>query len=241
LDELLLSPMRRLITKYVDFKALKSSPVRLLVGAVDVAAGRLEVFDSYVDDLTPDHVLASGSLPPGFPWSMVDGNAYWDGGIVSNSPLDPVTDRIGRHGKQIYIVDLFSRNAPLPGNLMEVMARRDEIVYAERVRNDLRIQEISDAYREMVTLILTHVDPDTRHRVNHLPRFIELMGDEAATHITRFERPRVPAEPSYRDYDFSCDAITHHQAEGYDLVKRTLEDARGPRLPAPLSAPTKRE
>jgi predicted acylesterase/phospholipase RssA len=96
-----LSPMRRLITMYVDFKALKSSPVRLLVGAVDVAAGRLEVFDSYVDDLTPDHVLASGSLPPGFPWSVVDGKAYWDGGIVSNSPLDLVTDRIGRDGKQV--------------------------------------------------------------------------------------------------------------------------------------------
>jgi len=89
-----LSPMRRLITMYVDFKALKSSPVRLLVGAVDVAAGRLEVFDSYVDDLTPDHVLASGSLPPSFPWSVVDGKAYWDGGIVSNSPLDLVTDRL---------------------------------------------------------------------------------------------------------------------------------------------------
>ena len=156
------SPIRRLITKYVDFKALKLSPVRLLVGAVDVATGRLEVFDGYVDDLTADHVLASGSLPPGFPWSVVDGKAYWDGGIVSNSPLDLVTDRIGPNGKQIYVVDLFSSNAPLPGNLMEVMARRDEIVYAERVHNDLRIRELSDAYREMVTLVLSHVDLDTR-------------------------------------------------------------------------------
>ncbi len=233
------SPMRRLITKYVDFKALKSSPVRLLVGAVDVAAGRLEVFDSYVDDLTPDHVLASGSLPPGFPWSVVDGNAYWDGGIVSNSPLDLVTDRIGRDGKQVYIVDLFSRNAPLPGNLMEVMARRDEIVYAERVHNDLRIRELSDAYREMVTLILSYVDPETRRRLDQLPRFIQLMGDEAATHITRFQRPRTPGEPSSRDYDFSYDAITRHQAEGYDLVKRTLEDARRLRLPVePAAAPS---
>jgi NADPH-dependent 2,4-dienoyl-CoA reductase/sulfur reductase-like enzyme/predicted acylesterase/phospholipase RssA len=224
------SPMRRLITKYVDFKTLKSSPVRLLVGAVDVAAGRLEVFDSYVDDLTPDHVLASGSLPPGLPWSVVDGKAYWDGGIVSNSPLDLVNDRIGRDGKQVYIVDLFSSNAPLPGNLMEVMARRDEIVYAERIHNDLRIRELSDAYREMVTLILSHVDPDTRRRLGQLPRFIQLMGDEAATHIIRFQRPRAPGEPSSRDYDFSRDAVTRHQAEGYDLVKRTLENARRPRL-----------
>ena len=222
--------MRRLITRYVDFSALKSSPVRLLVGAVDVVAGRLEVFDSYVDDLTPDHVLASGSLPPGFPWSVVNGNAYWDGGIVSNSPLDLVTERIGQDGKQIYIVDLFSSQAPLPGNLIEVLARRDEIVYAERVHNDLRVRELSDAYREMVTYVLASVDPDTRRRVEQQPRFIQLMANEAATYITRFQRPRRPGEPSSRDYDFSYDAITRHQAEGYDLVKRTLGDGRRPRL-----------
>jgi NADPH-dependent 2,4-dienoyl-CoA reductase/sulfur reductase-like enzyme/predicted acylesterase/phospholipase RssA len=232
------SPMRRLITRYVDFKALKSSPVRLLVGAVDVAAGRLEVFDSYVDDLTPDHVLASGSLPPGFPWSMVDGKAYWDGGVVSNSPLDLVTDRIGQGGKQVYIVDLFSGNAPLPGNLMEVLARRDEIVYAERIHNDLRVRELSDAYREMLSYILQGVDPEARRRVEQHPRFIQLMGDEAATYITRFQRPRTPGEPSSRDYDFSSDAIARHQAEGYELVKKTLAGARrlrSPDQPAPPS------
>ncbi len=234
------SPMKRLITQYVDFKALKSSPVRLLVGAVDVAAGRLEVFDSYVDDLTPDHVMASGSLPPGFPWSVVNGTAYWDGGIVSNSPLDLLADRIGRDGKQIYIVDLFSGQAPLPRNLMEVSARRDEIVYAERVHNDLRVRELADAYREMVDYILSGVDPDTRRRVEQHPRYIQLMADEATTYITRFQRPRIAGEPSSRDYDFSYDAITRHQAEGYDLVKKTLEEARRPRFPAqPAPSPSR--
>jgi hypothetical protein len=122
---------------------------------------------------------------------------------------------------------------------MEVMARRDGIVYAERIQNDLRIRELSDAYREMVTLILSHVDPDTRRRLGQLPRFIQLMGDEAATHITRFQRPRAPREPSSRDYDFSRDAITRHQTEGYDLVKRTLQDARRRRLPTePAAAPS---
>ena len=233
------SPMRRLITRYVNFKSLKTSPVRLLVGAVDVAAGRLEIFDSYVDDITPDHVLASGSLPPGFPWSMVDGKAYWDGGVVSNSPLDLVSDRIGHDGKQVFIVDLFSGNAPLPRNLMEVLARRDEIVYAERVHNDLRVRELSDAYREMVTYILSGLDPDTRRRVEQHPRFIQLMGDEGTTCITRFQRPRVLGEPSSRDYDFSDDAIARHQAEGFSLVKRTLEEACRVRTPGqpPLMHP----
>ena len=213
------SPMKRLITKYVDFDALKRSPVRLLVGAVNVTSGKLEVFDSYVDDLTPDHVLASGSLPPGFDWSVVGDNAYWDGGIISNSPLELVIDRVGPDGKQVYIVDLYSGEAPLPQNIMEVLARRDEIVYAERVHSDLRVRELTDAYREMVTILLSTVDQDTRRRVEQHPRFIQLMGDGAATHITRFQRPRTAGEPSSRDYDFSDDSIARHRAEGFEVVK----------------------
>lgn len=75
------APVKQLLAKYVDFAALRTSPVRLLLSAVNVATAELVTFDSYVDDLTPDHILASGSLPPGFPWTVIDGKAYWDGGI----------------------------------------------------------------------------------------------------------------------------------------------------------------
>ncbi|MDV3480072.1 FAD-dependent oxidoreductase [Sphingobium yanoikuyae] len=220
------SPMKQLIARYVDFAALKTSPVRLLVSAVNVASGRLEVFDSYVDDLTPDHILASGSLPPGFPSTRIGDEAYWDGGIISNSPLEMVIDRVGPDGKQVYIVDLYSGEAPLPKNLMEVLARRDEIVYAERVHSDLRSRELTDAYREMVTAILSGVDPDTRRRVEQHPRYIQLMGDGAATRITRFQRPRNPGEPSSRDYDFSWESISRHQAEGFDVATASLRANR---------------
>ena len=103
------------------------------MSAVNVTTAELEIFDSYVDDLTADHVVASGSLPPGFPWTTIDGKAYWDGGIVSNSPLDLVNERCGPDGKRVFIVDLFSGQSPLPANMMEVLLRRDEIVYSERV------------------------------------------------------------------------------------------------------------
>ena len=72
--------MKALIAKDVDFAALKTSPVRLLISAVDVTTAELEILDSYVDDLTPDHILASGSLPPGLPWTVIDNKPYWDGG-----------------------------------------------------------------------------------------------------------------------------------------------------------------
>jgi NADPH-dependent 2,4-dienoyl-CoA reductase/sulfur reductase-like enzyme/predicted acylesterase/phospholipase RssA len=215
-------PMKELITRYVDFAALKASPVRLLVGAVNVTSGQLEVFDSYVDELTPDHIVASGSLPPGFPWTEIDGKAYWDGGIVSNSPLDIVVDRCGPGGKRVFIVDLFAGQRPLPTTLMEVMARRDEIVYSERVRSDLRLRELVGAYRMLVDRILDLVDPATREKVRQRPLYIELMGDGASTSIVRFVRQGLPGEPSSRDYDFSDISIRLNQEQGYATVKETL-------------------
>ena len=216
------SPMKELLAEYVDFKALKTSPVRLLVGAVNVTSGELEVFDSYVDDLTPDHILASGSLPPGFPWTVIGGKAYWDGGLLSNSPLDLVVDRCGSEGKRVFVVDLYAGQRPLPRNMVEVMARRDEIAFSERVRNDRRLRETAGAHRRLVEGILELLDPATRAKVRQRPLYIELMGRGAPMSITRFVRSGRPSEPSSRDYDFSAEAIRANQEEGYALVKKTL-------------------
>jgi len=216
------APMKSLIAKYVDFSTLKSSRVRLLVSAVNVTTAELEIFDSYVDDLTPDHVLASGSLPPGFPWTVIDGKAYWDGGIVSNSPLDLVIDRCGPSGKRVYIVDLFSGTKPLPSTMMEVLARRDEIVYSERIRSDLRMRELVGGYRGLIEEILGFANQATLAKIKQRPRYIELMGDGAPMNITRFVRTGQEGEPSSRDYDFSDMSIKNNQIEGYALVKKTL-------------------
>ena len=218
------SPMKKLIAKYVDFSSLKASPVRLLVGAVNVSTGEMEIFDSYVDELTPDHILASGSLPPGFPWTVIDGQAYWDGGLLSNSPLDLVTDRCGPEGKRVYIVDLFAGQRELPTTLMEVMSRRDEIFYSERIRSHRRLQETVDNYRTLVNLILTTVEPATVAKIKQRPLYIELMGDGAKMNITRFIREGTKGEPSSRDYDFSAEAIRGNQLDGYVLVKKVLNE-----------------
>ncbi len=155
------APMRALIAKYVDFPKLKSSPVRLLVSAVNVETAELETFDSYIDELTPDHVVASGSLPPGFPWTTIGGKYYWDGGIISNSPLELVLERCGPTGKRVFVVDLFAKVKPLPRNLGEVMARRDEILYAERIRMDRHTHELTNDYRKLVDEIMGWLDDDT--------------------------------------------------------------------------------
>ncbi len=217
-----MTPMRALIMKYVDFSTLKNSPVRLLLGAVNVETAELEIFDSFVDDLTPDHILASGSLPPSFPWTVIGGKAYWDGGIVSNSPLDLLIDRCGPDGKRVFVVDLFGGNKPLPSNMMEVMTRRDEIVYTERVRSDLRYREMVDAYRRLIEEILAALPPAEAAKVKWQPKYIQLMGDGAATTITRFVRTGEPGEHSSREYDFSKPAIAANKSEGYLIARKTI-------------------
>src|SRR5262245_27287899 len=128
------SPLKATLSKYVAFDKLRDSPVRLVLTAVDVETGQLAVFDSYVDEITPEHILASGSLPPGFPWTTINGKHYWDGGLLSNSPLDQVVEIGGLTGKNVFIVNLWLEKRALPNSIPEVVARRDEIVFAERIR-----------------------------------------------------------------------------------------------------------
>ncbi len=216
------APMKALLGRYIDFTKLKDSPVRLLVSAVDVTTASLTIFDSYVDDLTADHLLASGSLPPGFPWTEIDGRAYWDGGIISNSPLDMVLERCGSHGKRVFIVDLFSGKRPLPESMVEVLARRDEIVYSERVQNDLHHREKVENYRRLIDYLTQRMEPADRARLERLPIYIQLMGDGASTTITRFIREGQPGEHATKDYDFSDIAIRANQDEGYAVARRAL-------------------
>ncbi len=214
--------IKDLIPKYVDFSALKRSPIRLLISSVNVETAELEVFDSYVDNFTPDHVMASGSLPPGFPWTVIDGKPFWDGGIVSNSPLDLVKERCGPGHKRVFVVDLFLRERTLPSNMVEVMARRDEIVFAERVRSNLRYAETVNAYHSLVDDILERLNPDDAQRIKQWPAYIQLMGYGAPPEVVRIVRPAHEGEPASRDYDFSDTAIQGYQREGYAAAKLAL-------------------
>ncbi len=217
------TPAKKLLEKYVDFSRLKSSPIRLLVNAVDVQTSEVVVFDSYVDDLTSDHILASGSLPPSFPWTTIDGKHYWDGGIVSNSPLARVIERCGSAGKRVFIIDLFpGKRTSLPANLLDVMARRDEILYSERIRSDLRTRDMVREFQKLVDEIVSELPPEAVARIRHQPRFIQLMGAEAPMTITRIVREDSEDEPPWTDYDFSKRTIEQLIQSGYRLTNKAL-------------------
>jgi len=217
------SPVKELLLKYVDFKKLKDSPVRLLVSAVNVETAELDTFDSYTDDITPEHILASGSLPPGFPWTTIDGKHYWDGGIVSNSPLDQVIEHCGLAGKKVYIVNLYPRKRPLPQNMTEIFARKDEILFSEKIRKDLSTRELIDNYRKLVEEIMTYLEPAEIERITQRPLYIHTMGDSAPISITRIVHEGEEGEPPSKDYDFSRKSIEEHIEHGYRVARRVLK------------------
>ena len=220
------SPMKALLEHYVDFSKLKNGPIRLLVSAVNVETAELEVFDSYCDDLTAEHILASGSLPPSFPWTTINGRHYWDGGIISNSPLELVAERCGAAGKRVYIVDLYSAARPLPKNLMEVSARRDEIVYSERIRRDTSARDIARDYGRLVEELLQEIDPARAVIMRQRPRFIQLMGESAPLTVVRIVREADEGDSLGRDFDFSQRAVRRNRELGYAAALKRIDDQK---------------
>ncbi len=217
------SPVKELLRKYVDFPALKKSPVRLLISAVDVETAELVTFDSRYDELTPDHIVASGSLPPGFPWTIIDNKSYWDGGIVSNSPLDQVIERCGATNKRVFIIDLYPNMSPLPKSLMGVMARRDEIAYSERLNKDVRTGELIRDFRGLINEMLSSMDPMAAGQIRQRPRYIKLMGDLSPMTITRIIHDDKDGGLASKDFDFSVKTVEAHKRAGYQMARKELE------------------
>jgi NADPH-dependent 2,4-dienoyl-CoA reductase/sulfur reductase-like enzyme/predicted acylesterase/phospholipase RssA len=219
------APIKDLLRKYVDFHGLRDSPIRLLVSAVNVETAEIETFDSYIDRMTPEHLVASGSLPPGFPWTTIHGKHYWDGGIISNSPLDQVTERCGLTDKRVYIINLFPGRKLLPRNLPEVMQRHDEIVYAEKLVRDARTLDLLDSYGKLVNQLMGEVDPNIAEQIRTQPLYLETAGRTGPLSVTRIVHTGEPGEQSSKDFEFSAQTVEQHIVAGYEAARQALKTA----------------
>ncbi len=215
------SPLRDTLTKLIDFKSLKGGPVRLSVGAVNVASGNFAYFDSADEALSAEHIMASGALPPGFPAIVIDGEAYWDGGLVSNSPLQYVLDFGGpREDMCIFQVDLFSARGQIPQTLLEVAQREKDIRFSSRTRLN------TDTFRELQTLRRA-----ARRLYEKLPdelksdpdaQLLEGNGCDAAVTIVQLIHRKAAYETQSKDYEFSRFSVREHWEAGRNDVRRTL-------------------
>ncbi|GAB4389929.1 patatin-like phospholipase family protein [Albidovulum sp.] len=215
------SPLRETLCELVDFELLNDGPVRVVLGAVDVALGNFVWFDSAERRIGPEHVMASGALPPGFPPVLIDGCLYWDGGLVSNTPLARVVETRADHAPLvIWQVDLFPARGPVPRALWQVEAREKDIRYSSRTRAITdRIRSVHD----LACALHAHADALPEALKAH-PAVAPLLDSPARGPLTLIHLiyRAKPYESGAKDYDFARDLMRLHWKAGAGDVATTL-------------------
>ena len=213
-------PLRATLEKLVDFGRINAGATRLSVGAVNVQTGNSVVFDSARQTIGPEHIMASGALPPGFAPVWIDDEAYWDGGLVSNTPLQFVLDDDQHEDLLIFQVDLFNAQGPMPRNMLEVDEREKDIRYSSRTRLNtdasLRIHKVKAALRALLDSL-----PEERADDPELAILHETAKENAVTVVQLIYR-KQPYEGGSKDFEFSRQTMTEHWASGVADVQRTL-------------------
>ncbi len=207
---------------FVDWDLLNNGPVRIAVGAVEVESGNFHYFDSATEKLDARHIMASGALPPGLPPVEIDGKLWWDGGLVSNTPLQHVLDTQDAP-MLVFQVDLFSAAAARPKTIMDVMAREKEIRFSSRTR------QVSDALlklrreREAIRRVLRKL-PDAMHNDPDVVKLAALAREHPVNVVQLIYRANA-WEGGARDYEFSARTMEEHWAAGRDAVAATIENS----------------
>lgn len=213
-------PLEGLLTRLVDFDRINASDARFSVGAVNVRSGNFVFFDSRTDRIGPKHVLASAALPPMFPAIEIDGQLYWDGGLVSNTPLQWVLDAGPHVDTLVFQVDLWNTRGQAPMDLAQVITREREIQYASRTR------AVTDAFRRLqglrndVNELLAVLPEDMRQT----PRFqaMQRETEPMALRIVHLIYHAAWRQGTTKDFEFSRLNVREHWKAGYDDAVRTL-------------------
>src|SRR5208282_1684168 len=156
------SPLRATLENLVDFDRINAGEMRFSVGAVNIRSGNFVYFDTTTHEIRPEHVMASGALPPGFPPVAIEGEHYWDGGLVSNTPLQWVLQFGPRQDTLAFQVDLWSARGDCPRNLAEVATRQKEILYSSRTRDNTDRFKHSQRIRHAVADLLEKLPPELK-------------------------------------------------------------------------------
>ena len=210
------APLLFTLRRFADFSLINSRIIRLSLGATDIATGDLEFFDNHRQTIGPEHVLASGSLPPGFPATEVSGKLYWDGGCVSNTPLDAIIDEPGHPRMVVFLIDLWDAAGPSPQTINAVLWRAKQIQYASRTAHQVDAVATKLNLRHAVRLLKAAGVPDVS-AVPDDPVLTERRLD--IVHIVY--RPGVDQIPN-SDAEFSRSSIAERREAGYCDMRAAL-------------------
>jgi NTE family protein len=217
-------PLRNTLAQLVDLEALadRNAAPALLISATDVEEGQIRYFYSREDTLSLDHIVASGSLPPSFPMTVIDGKSYWDGGLFDNTPLGAVLDRLDTAvgvDRTIYVVNLFPNKAPIPRTLLEVTERMQTLQFANKTSEDVKMLHRID---EVVALMEALENLPEGNPLDGNPAYeaVKKRGYVLVPRIISITRPNQVA--GLDGSDFSPDTIEKRAHEGYAQTKEAL-------------------
>jgi NTE family protein len=214
------APLRDTLEDLVDFSMINEKAVRFSVGAINVLSGNFVYFDNATEIIGPEHVMASGALPPALPMVKIGTDHFWDGGIVSNTPLRHLLDQEDHLNTLIFQIDLFSARGVLPRDLQDVMARHKDIMYSSRTRYNTDVYRRIHTWKKRLHLALDKVPEDRlsdeqrklKEELSHMPEIT----------ILQMIYQQKAYEGHAKDHEFSGTSMREHWQSGYEDTKRAL-------------------
>jgi NTE family protein len=214
------SPLRETLLELVDFDLINSRAVHFSVGAVNAMSGNFVYFDNMREEIAPEHIMASGALPPAFPTVQIGTDHYWDGGIVSNTPLQHLLDQEDTLNSLIFQVDLFSSRGPLPRTLQDVMGRHKDIMYSSRTRYTTNLFQQLQSWKKKAHEALSAVpDADLSEENRKLRDELARLPEHT---ILQLIYQQKTYESHAKDHEFSRTSMREHWHSGYEDTRRTL-------------------
>ena len=234
------APLRATLGELVDFDRLNDGEMRYSISAVDVELGNYKYFDTRpkgrksAERIGPEHVMASGALPPSLPPVEIGGRWYWDGGIVSNTPLMRILEDETSDGTLAFQVDLFSARGPVPANLADAMERHKDIGYSSRTRLMTEMGKRLLDLRCSVTEVLAMLPAESRdhHAVKRLSAFA---ADRVFDIVHLIYRSKYDESQS-KDYEFSVTSMRERWQTGYEDAREALKNPAWLKPPRPGEA-----
>ncbi|MEG3147288.1 patatin-like phospholipase family protein [Sphingomonas sp. RT2P30] len=216
------APLAKTLDALIDWDLLNTGPVRLSVGAVDVESGNFSYFDTTETRIDARHIMASGALPPGLPPIEIDGRLWWDGGLVSNTPLTHVLDH-QTDPLLAFQVDLFAAATERPRTIMDVMAREKEIRFSSRTRQiSAQVMKLRQE-REAIRKVIAKLPPELRDDAD--VRALAARAAEQPVNLVQLIYRANAWEGGSRDFEFSARTMREHWAAGRLAVDESMANA----------------
>ncbi len=199
------APLEQTLLELVDFAKVNRCAPRLTVGAAHVRSSEMRYFDSRTTLIDVKHVMASGALPPAFPAVRIDGELYWDGGILSNTPTEAVFEDNPRKNSLIFAVHMWNPLGPEPASIWDVLNRQKDIQYSSRIASHISRQQQAHRMRHIINQLASKLPDDVRKSAE--VRELASYGCFTQMHVVRLLAPRLDNENHTKDVDFTPSGI----------------------------------